>query len=220
MNFGVLIFPQAEELDIVGPWEMLTMWAKHAQGPEHCLMVAQSLEPVICAKGMEITPHASFETCPALNYLLIPGGQGTRTEVNNRQLVDFIAQQAASCQAILSVCTGSFLLHAAGLLTGRMATTHWGSLQRMRALGDVNVVEERFVRDGNIWSSAGCRLVLTSCWRSLLASRLKKLREECSSLLSIIRPGSSMVASKNMQMHLRTCGPPDCSVQRTRCARR
>jgi transcriptional regulator GlxA family with amidase domain len=155
MNFGVLIFPQAEELDIVGPWEMLTMWAKHAQGPEHCLMVAQSLEPVICAKGMEITPHASFETCPALNYLLIPGGQGTRTEVNNRQLVDFIAQQAASCQAILSVCTGSFLLHAAGLLTGRMATTHWGSLQRMRALGDVNVVEERFVRDGDIWSSAG-----------------------------------------------------------------
>jgi transcriptional regulator GlxA family with amidase domain len=155
VNFGVLIFPQAEELDIVGPWEMLTMWAKHAQGPEHCLMVAQSLEPVICAKGMEITPHASFETCPALNYLLIPGGQGTRTEVNNRQLVDFIAQQAASCQAILSVCTGSFLLHAAGLLTGRMATTHWGSLQRMRALGDVKVVEERFVRDGNIWSSAG-----------------------------------------------------------------
>lgn len=155
MNFGVLIFPQAEELDIVGPWEMLTMWAKHAQGPEHCLMVAQSLEPVICAKGMEITPHASFETCPALNYLLIPGGQGTRTEVNNRQLVDFIAQRAASCQAILSVCTGSFLLHAAGLLTGRMATTHWGSLQRMRALGDVKVVEERFVRDGNIWSSAG-----------------------------------------------------------------
>ncbi len=155
MNFGILIFPQAEELDIVGPWEMLTMWAERAQGPEHCLMVAQSLEPVVCAKGMVVTPHASFETCPALDYLLVPGGQGTRTEVNNRELVGFIARQAACCQAVLSVCTGSFLLHAAGLLTGRRATTHWGSLQRMRALGDVKVMEERFVHDGNIWSSAG-----------------------------------------------------------------
>ena len=154
-NFGILIFPQAEELDFVGPWEMLTMWAKHAQGPERCLMVAQSLEPVVCAKGMEVTPHVSFETCPSLDYLLVPGGQGTRTEVNNSRLVHFVAQQAAGCKAILSVCTGSFLLHAAGLLTGRRATTHWGSLQRMRALGDVEVVEERFVHDGNIWSSAG-----------------------------------------------------------------
>ncbi|WP_407351135.1 DJ-1/PfpI family protein [Luteimonas sp. R10] len=56
---------------------------------------------------------------------------------------------------MLSVCTGSFLLHAAGLLAGRKATTHWGSLERLRALGDVEVVEERFVRDGTVWSSSG-----------------------------------------------------------------
>lgn len=155
MNFGILVFNQVEELDFVGPWEMLTMWSRHAGGPEHCLIVAQSREPVVCAKGLSINPHVSFADCPALDYLLVPGGQGTRTEVSNRVLLDFVAAQARSCKAVLSVCTGSFVLHAAGLLAGKQATTHWGSLDRLRALGDVKVVEQRFVRDGDVWSSAG-----------------------------------------------------------------
>ena len=153
--FGVLIFPEAEELDFVGPWEMLTMWSKYADGPSNCLLVAQSGEAVTCAKGMSVLPHASFDSCPPLDYLLVPGGQGTRTQINNRSLVEFVARQAAGCKAVLSVCTGSFVLHAAGLLSGKRATTHWGSLERLRALGDVSVVEERFVQDGRIWSSAG-----------------------------------------------------------------
>jgi transcriptional regulator GlxA family with amidase domain len=155
MNFGVLIFPDVEELDFVGPWEMLGMWGKFAAGPEERLIVAQSLEPVICAKGLSINPHVDFQQCPQLDFLLVPGGQGTRQEVDNPVLVDFITEQARKCKAILSVCTGSFLLHRAGLLTGKKATTHWNSLERLRELGDVTVVEERFVRDGNVWSSAG-----------------------------------------------------------------
>ena len=66
-----------------------------------------------------------------------------------------LASQAKNCKAVLSVCTGSFVLHAAGLLSGKKATTHWGSLDRLRALGDVTVLEQRYVQDGNIWSSAG-----------------------------------------------------------------
>jgi transcriptional regulator GlxA family with amidase domain len=155
MNFGILVFPKVEELDFAGPWEMLTMWQAHAQGPEKCLIIAQSTTPVICAKGLSINPHVSFAECPPLDFLLVPGEQGTRQEVDNPELIAFIAAQARGCQAVLSVCTGSFLLHRAGLLSGKKATTHWGSLDRLRALGDVSVVEERFVRDGNIWSSAG-----------------------------------------------------------------
>jgi transcriptional regulator GlxA family with amidase domain len=155
MNFGILVFDQVEELDFVGPWEMLTMWKKHADGPENCIIVSERLEPVICAKGLSINPHASFTSCPVLDYLLIPGGQGTRTEVDNPVLIDFVVNQAKNCKAVLSVCTGSFVLHAAGLLSGRKATTHWGSLERLRALGDVTVVEQRYVQDGNLWSSAG-----------------------------------------------------------------
>lgn len=155
MNFGLLIFPQVEELDFVGPWEMVTMWKQVASGPERCIIVAQTKEPVSCAKGMSVNPHESFDSCPELDYLLVPGGQGTRPEVNNRVLLDFVARQATGSKAVLSVCTGSFLLHAAGLLSGKKATTHWGSLDRLRALRDVNVVEERYTRDGNIWCSAG-----------------------------------------------------------------
>lgn len=155
MNFGILLFNQAEELDFVGPWEMLTMWRMAANGPENCLLVSQSLDPVVCAKGMSVNPHVTFAECPALDYLLVPGGQGTRQEVDNPVLTGFVASQSANCRAVLSVCTGSFVLHAAGLLSGRKATTHWSSLDRMRALGDVTVVEQRYVQDGNIWTSAG-----------------------------------------------------------------
>jgi transcriptional regulator GlxA family with amidase domain len=155
VNFGVLVFPDVEELDFVGPWEMATMWKKVAGGPQNCLVVAETLAPVVCAKGLSINPHVSFESCPPLDVLLVPGGQGTRREVANAALTGFVAGQARGCSAVLSVCTGSFILHAAGLLSGRRATTHWGSLERLRALGDVEVVEERWVRDGSVWSAAG-----------------------------------------------------------------
>ncbi|MES2564076.1 MAG: DJ-1/PfpI family protein, partial [Pseudomonadota bacterium] len=84
MNFGVLVFDQVEELDFVGPWEMITMWSKGAQGPENCLIVAQALEPITCAKGLSINPHVSFANCPKLDYLLVPGGQGTRHGCGDR----------------------------------------------------------------------------------------------------------------------------------------
>lgn len=155
MNFGILCFQQVEELDFVGPWELLTTWSKYANGPSNCLIVAEKLEPIVCGNGLSINAHHSFSDCPTLDFLLVPGGQGTRREVNNPNLVQFVARQSLSCQAVLSVCTGSFILHAAGLLSGKKATTHWGSLDRLRALGDVEVVEQRYIRDGNVWSSAG-----------------------------------------------------------------
>jgi transcriptional regulator GlxA family with amidase domain len=155
MNFGILIFPGVEELDFVGPWEMARVWSVLAGGPENCFIIAESLDPVVCAKGLSVNPSMTVGDCPQLDLLLVPGGQGTRKEVENPALIGFIAEQARDCRAVLSVCTGSFLLHRAGLLSGKKATTHWASLDRLRELGDVNVVEERFVQDGKIWSSAG-----------------------------------------------------------------
>jgi transcriptional regulator GlxA family with amidase domain len=155
MNVGIVIFPEVEELDFVGPWEIISMWSVHAEGPEQRFIVAQSTEPVTCAKGLTVVPGVSFAQCPPLDILVVPGGQGTRQEVENETLISFISEQAKHCTAILSVCTGSFLLHRAGLLKGKRATTHWNSLDRLKALGDVTVAEDRFVKDGNIWSSAG-----------------------------------------------------------------
>ncbi len=155
MNVGILVFPNVEELDFVGPWEILGLWKQFAGGPNYCAMVAQSLSPIMCAKGMTVTPHISFEQCPTLDILIVPGGEGTRQEVDNQELIHFISSQANCCKAVLSICTGSFLLHRAGLLSGKKATTHWNSLDRLRALGDIEVAEERFVHDGNIWTAAG-----------------------------------------------------------------
>jgi transcriptional regulator GlxA family with amidase domain len=155
MNFGFLIFSGLEELDLVGPWEMISLWSRFAQGPEKCLMVAENPGPVTCERGMSINPHVAFSNCPPLDYLLIPGGEGTKREVDNPSLIQFVAKQAESCRALLSVCTGTFILHRAGLLSNRRATTHWASLQKLRELGDVEVVEDRIVRDGNVWTSAG-----------------------------------------------------------------
>lgn len=155
MNFGIVIFNQVEELDFVGPWEMATMWSKFAGGPEKCLLVAETPTAITCAKGMSVNPHVTFTDCPQLDYLLVPGGEGTRHEVFNPAMLSFVSAQASSAKAILSVCTGAFVLHASGVLSGKRATTHWGSLERMRELGDVEVVEQRYVQDGEIWSSAG-----------------------------------------------------------------
>ncbi len=154
-RLGILLFPGVEELDVVGPWEMFALWSRLESGPRECLLIAQEEGPLTCAKGMLLLPHSSFATAPPLDVLLVPGGQGTRTEVANPVLIDFIQRQAAGCQAVLSVCTGAFLLHAAGLLGGQPATTHWASLERLRALGDVEVREERFTRSGNLWTAAG-----------------------------------------------------------------
>jgi transcriptional regulator GlxA family with amidase domain len=155
MNFGFMIFPGLEELDLVGPWEMVSLWSNIAHGPEKCFMVAENSGPIICDKGMSINPHVTFSDCPPLDFLLVPGGKGTRREEENLSLIQFVAEQAKNCRYVLSVCTGSFILYRAGLLSKRRATTHWASLQRLRALGDVEVVEDRVVIDGNIWTSAG-----------------------------------------------------------------
>ena len=154
MKCGFLVFPGVEELDFVGPWEMASMWAALPSGPKERLIVAGAAGPVVCAKGLSLNPHATFDACPALDLLVVPGGIGTRAEVDDEPLIDFIRRQAGSCRAVLSVCTGAFLLQRAGLLDGKRATTHWASLDRLRALG-VQVVEERFVRDGAVWTSAG-----------------------------------------------------------------
>ena len=108
MNFGFLIFPGLEELDLVGPWEMISFWSKHAAGPENCLMVAESLAAVVCDKGMSINPHVSFSNCPPLDFLLIPGGQGTRREVDNPVLVKFVASR----QNIARQCSRSAPAHS------------------------------------------------------------------------------------------------------------
>jgi transcriptional regulator GlxA family with amidase domain len=154
-SFGFLVFQDVEELDFIGPWEIIGTWGKFFGGPATRLVIAEQRQPVVCANGLSVNPHTTFDECPQLDYLLVPGGHGSRREVDNPRFVEFIRRQAGGCKAVLSVCTGAFLLERAGLLAGKSATTHWGELPKLRRLSSIAVVEDRFVRNGNIWIGAG-----------------------------------------------------------------
>ena len=152
-TIGILIFDDVEELDFVGPWEVLSL----ACGEGDRVVTISEREGLVRAKlGLRVLPDHSFADAPELDVLLVPGGQGTRREVDNPELVRWIASVAPGCDWVTSVCTGAFLLHAAGLLKGRRATTHWGSIERLRGLTDGEVVDdERFVVDGRVVTAAG-----------------------------------------------------------------
>lgn len=151
--FGVLIYPGVEELDFQGPWEMVGMWHKYAGGPQPRL-VSRSLEPVRCTHGMRVLPDTDFAHAGPLTQLLVPGGFAAFDEMNQVDLTGFVRRHAEAGTTVMSVCSGSFILLAAGLLAGRRASTNWKVVGRLREAG-VEVVEERYTRDGLVWTSAG-----------------------------------------------------------------
>ena len=153
MHFGFLMYPGYEELDLVGPWEMVGLWNTYANGPK-CVSIAESEGPMRCAKGLTTIPDVTFSNAPPLDYLLIPGGFAVFDAIKSPALVEFVRSTSRSAKAVLSVCTGTFILHAAGLLDGKKCATNWKFVKQLRADG-VDVREERYVADGTIWSSAG-----------------------------------------------------------------
>jgi transcriptional regulator GlxA family with amidase domain len=110
---------------------------------------------VRCAKGLRVIADHSFETAPPADIVVVPGGMGTRAEVENPRFIEYLRRVAEKAEVVTSVCTGSFLLERAGLLEGRRATTHWASLERLRGLGTVEVVEERWVDEGPVVTASG-----------------------------------------------------------------
>jgi transcriptional regulator GlxA family with amidase domain len=152
---GILLFDDAEELDFAGPWEVFTMAARKEQG-DRVLTIAQEPGPVRCAKGLRVLPDHAFSDAPELDVVVVPGGQGTRREVDNPVLLDWLRKAAAPCRFTTSVCTGSLLLLGAGLAAGKRITTHWAFLDALRERGGATVVGDvRYLRDGNLVTAAG-----------------------------------------------------------------
>jgi transcriptional regulator GlxA family with amidase domain len=158
MVIGVALFDGAEELDWAGPWEVLAAWAQ--QWPDDGVRVftlAHSADVVTCAKGLRVLPDETWESAPPLEVLVYPGGRGTRAQLRDDAVLDWVRGISRSGGVVASVCTGSLVLAAAGLLDGKPATTHWQSLELLPTLGtDIEVrPDDRFVDNGSVITAAG-----------------------------------------------------------------
>ena len=148
-RIGMLIFPRMTQLDLTGPYEVL------ARLPDTAVdLVARTLDPVKTDRGLQIVPTVTFADCPPLDVIMVPGGPGQQDLMENETVLEFLRKQAASAKYITSVCTGSLVLGAAGLLKGRRATCHWAAIDHLKLLGAIPV-RERVVADGNIVTGAG-----------------------------------------------------------------
>lgn len=157
-RIGILLFNGVEELDFVGPWEVLAFWTKNC--PEdgwEVFTVARYGETVECAKGLKVIPDYSLENAPEMDVVVFPGGKGTRWMLRDDAVLACVRRLRAQVPLMTSVCTGSLVLAAAGLLHGRPATTHWLSLDVLAELDPTIDVrrDERFVDDGDVITSAG-----------------------------------------------------------------
>lgn len=155
ITIGILLFDGVEELDFAGPWEVFSALAS-LDKDLRVVTIAEHEGVVQCSKGLRVLADHRLDDAPALDVVLVPGGQGTRREVENPVLIEWLRKVSPSCQWVTSVCTGALLLHEAGPARGKRVTTHFGFIPTLRERGDVTVLEGvRFVRDGNLVTSAG-----------------------------------------------------------------
>jgi transcriptional regulator GlxA family with amidase domain len=160
---GIVLFGDIEVLDFCGPFEVFSAVRLNEEkrreetSPFKALLISEKIDPVTTTGGMRVIPDYTFDNCPELDILVVPGGWGTRREIKNPVMLNWLRQQAPKVETLTSVCTGSMLLGFAGLLDGLHATTHWRSLDWMReSFPDVTVVyDQHVVEAGRVISSAG-----------------------------------------------------------------
>jgi len=149
LQIGLLAFPGVQQLDLTGPYEVFALLPN-----VEVHLVAETLDPVTSATGLVLTPSTTLAQCPKLDVICVPGGAGVNGLLTDDTILDFIRRQAATARYVTSVCTGSLVLGAAGLLKGRRATTHWGAHDLLAPFGAIPT-QGRVVQDGNLITGGG-----------------------------------------------------------------
>jgi cyclohexyl-isocyanide hydratase len=149
LNIGFIIFPQLTQLDFTGPLQVLS---RLPGATMH--IAAKSDKPVPSDCGLSLVPTTTLAACPSLDVICIPGGFGVVQAIDDRETVAFVRRQARVARYVTSVCTGAFVLGAAGLLKGRRATTHWAYTDLLPLVGAIHD-KGRIVKDGNIITAGG-----------------------------------------------------------------
>ena len=130
LQIGLLLFPKLTQLDLTGP---LQVFASLPGANVH--LIWKLIEPVPSDSVLMLLPTVTFADCPQLDVICVPGGSGTDDLVNDQETLDFLRAQAAGAKYVTSVCTGSLVLGAAGLLEGYRAATHWGAMDYLPLFG-------------------------------------------------------------------------------------
>jgi len=157
-TLAILIFDEVEVLDFCGPFEVFSVASRFVDPPAFRVLTVSEMAGSISTRGgLSVNPHHQFSDCPQPDILLVPGGQGTRKEMHNATIIDWIKQVSLKSEMVLSVCTGALLLAKAGLLDGLEATTHHSALDLLRQIAPKTTVhtDRRFVDNGRIVCSAG-----------------------------------------------------------------
>ena len=165
INVGIFVFDEVEVLDFAGPFEVFsrTRLLKGAESrrsndsaPLNPFTVSIDTKPLTATGGLKIIADYTFNNFPKIDILIVPGGYGTRTLLNNEILLKWIKAVSDKANITASVCTGSLLLAKAGLLEGKRATTHWGAIEALKSISkDIQVITERRVVNDEIITSAG-----------------------------------------------------------------
>ena len=149
LRIGMLLFPRMTQLDLTGPFEVFT----RLPGAE-LLLLWKTLEPIEADSGMRLLPYATLGDCPPLDIVCVPGGPGVDALMEDTEVLDWLRRKAATARYVSSVCTGSLVLAAAGLLRGKHATSHWGARDLLEKFGAIPTAG-RVVRDGNVFTGGG-----------------------------------------------------------------
>lgn len=177
-QIGFLLYPNLTQLDLTGPAQFLS----RAPGAR-VHYVWKSLDPVPSDAGLSLMPTATFETCPALDMICVPGGPGQVPLMRDAETLAFLRRQADGARFVTSVCTGSLVLGAAGLLAGYRATSHWMWLDSLAAFGAVPVAA-RVVKDRNRITGGGVTAgidfaltVIAEVWGEAIAKQIQLFLE-------------------------------------------
>jgi cyclohexyl-isocyanide hydratase len=148
-RIGLLLFPRMTQLDLTGPFEVFV----RLPGAD-VLLLWKTLDPVEADSGLRLLPSTTLRDCPPLDVICVPGGPGVNALMEDAEVLDWLRRQAQRARYVGSVCTGSLVLGAAGLLRGKRATSHWGARDLLAAFG-ATPTTGRVVRDGNLFTGGG-----------------------------------------------------------------
>lgn len=157
MRIGIAVFDGAEELDFVGPWEVLAAWHYLSPDEVEVVMVSDDTAPVTCAKGMRVLPETTWDELGDIDVLVYPGGRGTRAQLGDEKRRGRLRKLGQRGTLMTSVCTGALVYADAGLLDGQPATTYWSAFDELLSLGRDIVArpDDRFVDNGEVITAAG-----------------------------------------------------------------